>query len=151
MIMSDSTTQAELRARAIRSLRRKRDLRMITTGESEMSDKAEESEATAEPGSESLSWPTYPNDEARQAAIQSLRRKRGFWGHCTVYAIVNGMFVIMWLVLGLTSGAWFFWPIFPMAGWGIGLAFNAVSAFGAANQPITEAEIQTEIQHLNRR
>jgi hypothetical protein len=151
MIMSDSTTQAELRARAIRSLRRKQDLRMIMTGEREMSDKPGESETTAEPGSASPSWPTYPSDESRQAAIQSLRRKRGFWGHCTVYVIVNGMFVMLWLVLGLTSGAWFFWPIFPMAGWGIGLALNAVSAFGAANRPITEAEIQAEIQQLNRR
>ena len=86
-----------------------------------------------------------------QAALQSIRRKRAFWGHCAAYAIVNGMFVILWLVLGLTSGAWFFWPIFPWPGWGIGLAFNAVSAYGPANQPITEAEIQTEIQHLNLR
>jgi len=29
--------------------------------------------------------------------------------------------------------------------------FNAVNAYGPANRPLTEAEIQTELQHLNRR
>ena len=109
------------------------------------------SETLAGPGVQAASWPSYPDDEGRQAAIQSLRRKRGFRGHLAAYVIVNGLFVLLWFVLGVTAGAWFFWPIFPMAGWGIGLAFNAVSAYGPANQPITEAEIQTEIQQLNRR
>ena len=86
-----------------------------------------------------------------QVAVRAIRRKRAFWGHCAAYAIVNGLFVVLWLVLGLTSGAWFFWPIFPMAGWGIGLAFNAVSAYGPANRPITEAEIQAEIRHISLR
>jgi len=40
---------------------------------------------------------------------------------------------------------------FPMVGWGIGLAFNAVNTFDPANQTITEGEIQTEIQQLSRR
>jgi hypothetical protein len=116
-----------------------------------MSEKERESEAPAEPSAQAASWAPYPNDEGRQAAIESLRRKRSFWGHFAAYVIVNGLFVVLWLVLGLTSGAWFFWPIFPMAGWGIGLAFNAATAYGPANQPITEAEIQTEIQHLSGR
>jgi hypothetical protein len=109
------------------------------------------SENLAEPSAQAAPWPSYPDDEGRQAAIHSLRRKRGFRGHLVAYLIVNGLFVLLWFVLGVTSGAWFFWPIFPMAGWGIGLAFNAVNAYGPANQPITEAEIQTEIQQLNRR
>ena len=116
-----------------------------------MSEEEREPETTAEPSAQATLWPTYQRDEGRAAAVQSLRRKRGLLGHCAAYVIVNGLLVTLWLVLGITSGAWFFWPIFPMAGWGIGLAFNAVTAYGPANQPITEAEIQTEIQHLSRR
>ena len=116
-----------------------------------MSEKGRRPETPAEPSADAAAWPPYPNEEGRQAAIKSLRRKRSFWGHFAAYVIVNGLFVVLWLVLGLTSGAWFFWPIFPMAGWGIGLAFNAVNAYGPASQPITEAEIQTEIEQINRR
>ena len=112
-----------------------------------MLEEEREPETTPEPTDKATEWPAY--HEGRAAAVESLRRKRGFLGHCAAYLIVNGLLVTLWLVLGITSGAWFFWPIFPMAGWGIGLAFNAVSAYGPANRPITEAEIQTEIQQLN--
>ena len=113
-----------------------------------MSAKQRTLETPAEPEGQPALWPAYEGDERRAVAIRSLRRKREFWMHCTAYLIVNGMLVAVWLVLGVTTGAWFFWPIFPLAGWGIGLAFHAVNAYGGANRPITEAEIQNEIQHL---
>ena len=107
-----------------------------------MSEEEREPETTPEP---------TQGDEGRAAAVESLRRKRGFLGHCAAYLIVNGLLVTLWLVLGITSGAWFFWPIFPMAGWRIGLAFNAVRAYGPANRPITDGEIQAETQQLGLR
>jgi hypothetical protein len=34
---------------------------------------------------------------------------------------VNGLLVIIWAV----GGGGYFWPVWPIAGWGIGVAFNA--------------------------
>ena len=32
----------------------------------------------------------------------------------------------VWLAVGLTAGAWYFWPIWPILGAGIGLIGHAV-------------------------
>jgi class 3 adenylate cyclase len=41
--------------------------------------------------------------------------------HATVYALVNLMLIAIWAA----SGAGYFWPIWPMLGWGIGLGSHA--------------------------
>ncbi len=46
------------------------------------------------------------------------------------------------------TGAGFFWPILPIAGWGIGVATNAWDAF--EREPVTEERIQREMEHLRR-
>ena len=45
-----------------------------------------------------------------------------------------------------SDGNDFFWPIFPILGWGIGVAANAWDVYG--RKPITEAEIQREADRL---
>ena len=42
--------------------------------------------------------------------------------HFTVYALVNLMLIGIWAA----SGGGYFWPIWPMLGWGIGVALHAV-------------------------
>ena len=44
--------------------------------------------------------------------------------HATTYALTNAMLVGIW---DLTDSHGLFWPFFPIAGWGIGLASHAVS------------------------
>jgi Domain of unknown function (DUF1707)/2TM domain len=58
-----------------------------------------------------------PRDGRRRDAA----RRAGLRAHATTYAAVNGGLVAVWLA----SGAGEFWPAFPMAGWGIGLAMHA--------------------------
>ena len=41
-----------------------------------------------------------------------------------------------------------FWPIFPILGWGIGVAANAWDVYG--RKPITEAEIRAEETRLRK-
>ena len=48
----------------------------------------------------------------------------------------------------LTSDNGFFWPVFPIVGWGIGVVANAFDVYVAEN--ITEDRIQREIEHLQR-
>lgn len=54
----------------------------------------------------------------KASAWQSL----GYRLHSTAYALTNGMLVGIW---GLTDRHDLFWPFFPIAGWGIGLAAHA--------------------------
>jgi 2TM domain len=45
----------------------------------------------------------------------------------------------------VTSGE-FFWPIFPLPGWGIGVVANAWDVYG--RRPISEDEIRRETDRL---
>lgn len=58
--------------------------------------------------------------ELHSRALKRLKAKRDLGGHVVLYVAVNLMLVVVWWV----SGAGFFWPVFPLLGWGIGLAYN---------------------------
>jgi hypothetical protein len=83
-------------------------------------------------------------DQLRRRAVKRLQEQAGFWTHLAIYLAVNAFVVLIWYF----TGAGFFWPIFPIAGWGIGLAANAWDAFG--REPITEERIQREMDNLRR-
>ncbi|WP_170861043.1 2TM domain-containing protein [Trujillonella endophytica] len=83
--------------------------------------------------------------------MRRLRAKREFAEHLIAYVGVNGLLWTVWLVVGLTADAWFPWPLFPMAGWGIGLAFHAWATFGPPSRPISERAIDREMQRLSSR
>lgn len=79
-------------------------------------------------------------DERRAAAIERLENKRDVRNHVVIYVVVNAMLVVIWAA----SGAGYFWPIWSIAGWGIGLAFHAWSTYG--ERPITEEAIREETE-----
>jgi hypothetical protein len=80
--------------------------------------------------------------ELRKLAVSRLKKKRDFSTHVVVYVIVNAMLVGIWAV----TGAGFFWPIFPILGWGIGVGANAWDVYG--RKPITEDEVARETERL---
>jgi hypothetical protein len=80
--------------------------------------------------------------ELRKLAVSRLKKKRDFSTHVVIYVIVNAMLVGIWAV----TGAGFFWPIFPLLGWGIGVGANAWDVYG--RKPITEEEVQRETERL---
>jgi hypothetical protein len=84
-----------------------------------------------------------PAGDLREQAIASLKKKRDFRTHVFMYVAVNAALVVIWAV---TSDGGFFWPIFPILGWGIGVAANAWEVYG--RRPLTEEEIQREQQRL---
>jgi len=47
------------------------------------------------------------------------------------------------------SGRGYFWPIWALLGWGVGLAINAWAVY--FERPITEDDIRNEIERGNRR
>lgn len=80
-------------------------------------------------------------DDQRTAAIERLEAKRDFWMHFFIYLAVNTLLVIIWAV----TSRGFFWPIFPMAGWLIGLGAHALETF---RRPIGEDAIRREMEKM---
>jgi hypothetical protein len=85
-------------------------------------------------------------DDLRSAAIKQLRKKRDLQAHLLAYVTVNMLLVGIWL---FTSPGGFFWPIFPLLGWGIGLAFHVWDVYSP--EMFSEEKIQAEMRRLNRR
>jgi hypothetical protein len=86
----------------------------------------------------------FSEDEMRDQAVRQIKKKRDFTTHAFVYVLVNAFLVVVWAV----TGADFFWPVFPIAGWGIGLAANAWDVYG--RRPISEDEVRREMERLRR-
>ncbi|HEY7270710.1 MAG TPA: 2TM domain-containing protein [Dehalococcoidia bacterium] len=80
--------------------------------------------------------------ELRERALRQLKKKRDFVAHLVTYVLVNAFVLIIWA----TTGSGFFWPIFPIAGWGIGLAFHAWDVY--YHEEPTEEDIQREMARL---
>ena len=89
------------------------------------------------------------NDTREQAvrdrAIAHLKKRRDFVGHLLVYVLVNTFIVVIWAVTGANG---FFWPVFPIAAWGIGVIMNAWDVYG--RREITEEDIHREMEHLSK-
>ncbi len=64
-------------------------------------------------------WLIQQKQERSQRRFNTSRRK-GFWGHLVSYLAVN-LFLI---VLNLITSPSYFWAIFPLLGWGLGLFFH---------------------------
>ncbi|OFW79119.1 MAG: hypothetical protein A2Z48_09305 [Actinobacteria bacterium RBG_19FT_COMBO_70_19] len=73
--------------------------------------------------------------------MRRLKAKGEFKVHLLAYVLVNAFLVVIWAV----SGANFFWPVFPILGWGIGLVFHAWDVYG--NEP-SEEKIRREMDKL---
>ena len=46
------------------------------------------------------------------------------------------------------DGRGFPWPVFPLVGWGMGVAFHAFDTF---RKPFTEEDLRAEMQRLRQR
>lgn len=81
--------------------------------------------------------------ELRERAISRLRARRGFWWSAIWFVAINAMLIFFW-----SRSGGFFWPIFPIVAWGIGLGAQAIALFGAGE---SEAKIQEEMRRLSGR
>ena len=83
-----------------------------------------------------------PEQLLRERAVKRLKKRRDFTAHLLVYLMVNSCLVVVW---AMTSSG-FFWPIFPMVFWGIGLVMNAWDVWHG--DEFTEAEIAREMARM---
>ena len=87
-----------------------------------------------------------PRQDLHSQAVERVKARRDFWTHVFIFVVVNAALVAIWAIATPDS---LFWPVFPMIGWGIGLAANAWDVF--LRKPITDAEIEREEQRLRRK
>jgi len=83
--------------------------------------------------------PSAAPDDHR-AAIKRIRAKRGFGLHAAVYVAVNLLLIAVW---ALTSRG-YFWPIWPILGWGVGLGLHYWTVF--FGRSISADEIRREME-----
>ncbi|HRI17785.1 MAG TPA: 2TM domain-containing protein [Burkholderiaceae bacterium] len=91
--------------------------------------------------------PTNPPDALEAQARRRVGLKMGFYVHLTVYLLVNlGLFAIA----GLTGRGG--WPLFPLLGWGLGLAIHGIVVLlKLRGEGLRERMVASEVERLRRR
>ena len=84
--------------------------------------------------------------EIRDRAVESLKAKRALRTQIGMWVIISALLIGVWAV----TGANFFWPVFPIGGWAIGLVVQAWNIYGPGAKPISEDEIARESERLRR-
>jgi uncharacterized membrane protein YecN with MAPEG domain len=77
---------------------------------------------------------------AYEQARKRLQARRDFGANLISYVVINAFLVGVWAM----TGAGYFWPVWVMAGWGVGLVLHAWEVF--VRRPITEADIEREMR-----
>jgi hypothetical protein len=86
-----------------------------------------------------------PDDEAlRHLALERIRKRRELGAHLLAYVLVNGFLIAIW---AFVAGGGFFWPMFPLAAWGIGLIFHVWDVYWS--EP-SESDVEREMRRLRR-
>ncbi|OBJ69547.1 DUF1707 domain-containing protein [Mycobacterium sp. 1274756.6] len=71
------------------------------------------------------------SDPLRRAAHRRAAR-RGVWLHVAAYLAVSVLMIGIWAVSAAVTGAGYFWPVWPILGWGIGVVSHAVPVLSCA-------------------
>ncbi|HEY6706027.1 MAG TPA: 2TM domain-containing protein [Actinomycetota bacterium] len=80
--------------------------------------------------------------DLRDRAIARLKQRRDFGAHLFVYLVVNAFLIGIWAF----TGAGFFWPVFFLFLWGIGLVINAWDVYW--RKPLSEDQIRQEMGRI---
>jgi hypothetical protein len=101
---------------------------------------------TARPGNEedTREEVEMSDEELRQRALARLRKKAEFRSHLLAYVLVNLGLVVIWALTGRD----YFWPIWPILGWGIGIGFHAWETYGTPSRGPTEDQVRREMDKL---
>ena len=87
---------------------------------------------------------TEHGPDLRERALVSLRKKREFLSHLLLYLIVNAFLVGIWAM----TGGGYFWPIWSILGWGIGVFFHGWDVYA---RPPSEERVRREMDRLGER
>lgn len=86
-------------------------------------------------------------DSNYDKARKRVKKKVEFRAHLASYLVIMGFL----LVINLLTSPGYLWVVWPALGWGIGLAFHAMEAFGMiADKDKEEAMIEKEVRRIER-
>jgi hypothetical protein len=68
------------------------------------------------------------NEQRDQRLWRIAKSRAAFRTHLMTYLIINGFLWIIWLITDDHEGG-LPWPVWPMIGWGLGLAFAYYNAY----------------------
>jgi Domain of unknown function (DUF1707)/2TM domain len=74
--------------------------------------------------------PAPPRPVPSRPSLPSHRARESFLGHLGSYLAVNLLLVAIWAA----TGRGYFWPIWPMLGWGFAVVSHALSAYLPGDQ-----------------
>lgn len=88
-----------------------------------------------------------PLDDSLEArAHRRVRRKMGFFIHAFVFVVVN---IGLYAINSMTGEPR--WSVFPLLGWGLGLAIHGiVTLIALQGEGIRRGMVEREIEHLRR-
>lgn len=86
-------------------------------------------------------------EEIRRIATQRVQAKKGFYAHLTAYVLVNLMLIAIWYF----TGAKYFWPMWVLLFWGIGVIVNGVTVFIRRDIGWEKKEIEKEMEKIKKR
>ncbi len=70
------------------------------------------------------------------------KRRAMFKRSLTVYFLVNSFLCAVWFITIGRHGGGHFWPIWPILGWGLGIAIQYANAYGNLDMFSTETEYE---------
>jgi hypothetical protein len=95
---------------------------------------------------------SYEYQEAYRRAERRVKAKLGFYWHLASYVIVNGLLIGIYLLTTIaTTGFYYPWFVWPMAGWGIGLMFHFLGVYvfpSADNAATRQRMIEEEMRRM---
>ncbi|MEJ3742998.1 DUF1707 domain-containing protein [Actinomycetes bacterium KLBMP 9797] len=63
----------------------------------------------------------------RQRRERHVRGARiGIWAHVAAYVAGSILMIGIWAAVGIGAGSWYFWPVWPILGWGLGLLGHVI-------------------------
>jgi hypothetical protein len=65
-------------------------------------------------------------DDPQRHAARAAAARRGVRIHLAAYLAASLLMIGIWLAVAISVGAWYFWPVWPILGMGIGVVSHAV-------------------------
>jgi len=86
------------------------------------------------------------DEDLRKKARKIAKEKSDFYIHLVIYIAVNAFLVAQWWAIA--GPGTFPWFVFPLFGWGIGVAAHGISAF--RGEGYIEEQTEKEYQKLKK-
>jgi len=83
-------------------------------------------------------------DNRREQAIRTIKRKRGLVTHVVSFIVVDIIMIVIWYA----TGRGYFWPGWEILATGIGLVFDVWNTYSRSPSEMSEEDIRREMDKL---